>query len=189
MEKRLYRSKTDKMIGGVCGGLGEYFGVDPTIVRIAAVVLGLANGVGIVAYVILWIIVPEEGANPMYENWTSGSTPDGNVPAAPQEAAPAAPEGTPAAESAGMEAAATAAVTPPAPPAAPVAPVAPPVAPVTSAPAPRASRGGLTGGIVLIVIGGLFLVSQFVPGMDIGKLWPLILVAIGVSMILRSGRR
>jgi len=95
-------------------------------------------------------------------------------------------------ESAGSEAASV--MTPPdpaapMPPQTPVTPVAPmaPAAPVT--PASRPARGGLTGGIVLIVIGGLFLVSQFVPGLDIGKLWPLILVAIGVSMILRTGRR
>jgi phage shock protein C len=188
MEKRLFRSTTDKMIGGVCGGLAEYFGIDPTIVRIAAVLLALADGVGIVAYVILWIVVPEEGASPMYENWTSGAKPDEAAPTSAPEVAPVAPTGAAVAEPAGSETGAAAAVTPmeaPAPQPAVTPPVAPPVA-VT--PATRPARGGLTGGIVLIVIGGLFLVSQFVPGMDIGKLWPLILVAIGVSMILRRGR-
>jgi len=59
MQKRLYRSTTDKMIAGVCGGLAEYFGIDPVIVRVAAVVLLLAGSAGFWAYVILWIVVPK----------------------------------------------------------------------------------------------------------------------------------
>ncbi|HSX15276.1 MAG TPA: PspC domain-containing protein [Candidatus Saccharimonadales bacterium] len=59
MHKRLYRSTTDKMIAGVCGGLAEYFGIDPVIVRVAAVVLLLAGSAGFWAYVILWIVVPK----------------------------------------------------------------------------------------------------------------------------------
>jgi len=59
MKKRLYRSTTDKKIAGVCGGLAEYFDIDPTIVRVIAVVLALWGGGGLVAYGIFWIIVPE----------------------------------------------------------------------------------------------------------------------------------
>jgi len=58
MDKRLYRSNTNKVISGVCGGLGEYFGVDPILVRVVAVVLVLATGVAVVAYIAAWIIVP-----------------------------------------------------------------------------------------------------------------------------------
>jgi phage shock protein C len=59
--KRLYRSYTDKKIAGICGGFGEYLGIDPTVVRLGAVFLCIATGFvpGIVAYVIAWIIVPE----------------------------------------------------------------------------------------------------------------------------------
>jgi phage shock protein PspC (stress-responsive transcriptional regulator) len=58
--KRLYRSQTDKKIAGVCGGLAEYFEVDPTVVRLTAVVAGLITGVlpMLIAYLIAWIIVP-----------------------------------------------------------------------------------------------------------------------------------
>jgi phage shock protein C len=171
MEKHLYRSRTDRMIGGVCGGLAEYFGVDPTLVRIGAVLLGIANGVGVLAYVILLVVVPEEGDKPMYAAWTDSTDASGET--APVDPSTPAPQPSPSRESA----------TPATP--APVA--APPTVVMPVTPAPR--RGGLTGGIVLIVIGGVFLASQFVPGLDIGKLWPLILVAIGVSMILKSGRR
>jgi phage shock protein C len=58
MEKRLQRSRTEKMIGGVCGGLADYFSVDPTIVRVLWVLLTLLGGAGILLYVILWVIMP-----------------------------------------------------------------------------------------------------------------------------------
>lgn len=61
MGKRLERSETDKQIAGVCGGLAEFFGVDSTIVRLAAVVLAIYPGAvigGVVAYLIAWFIMP-----------------------------------------------------------------------------------------------------------------------------------
>lgn len=61
MENRLYRSTTDKMLGGVCAGLGKYLRVDITIVRLFFVVLTLVGGFGPVLYIILWIVVPPEG--------------------------------------------------------------------------------------------------------------------------------
>lgn len=60
MSKRLYRSKNDRMIAGVCGGLAEYFNVDPVIIRIVAFILLLPGGLpGLIPYAILWIVVPE----------------------------------------------------------------------------------------------------------------------------------
>ena len=60
MKKRLFRSTKERMIGGVCGGLAEYFNIDPTIVRLAWAFISLASvGCGVVAYFIAWIIVPE----------------------------------------------------------------------------------------------------------------------------------
>jgi phage shock protein C len=61
MNTKLYRSRTDSMIGGVCGGLGQYLGIDPTIVRLFFVLLALGNGVGVLIYLALWLIVPREG--------------------------------------------------------------------------------------------------------------------------------
>ncbi|HLC35793.1 MAG TPA: PspC domain-containing protein [Anaerolineales bacterium] len=58
--RRLYRSRTQRMIGGVCGGLGEYFDIDPTIVRLLFVVTALAGGPGLLAYIIMLIVVPSE---------------------------------------------------------------------------------------------------------------------------------
>ncbi len=60
MEKRLQRSRTEKMLGGVCGGLAAYFGVDPTLVRVLWIAMTLIVGVGILLYLILWVVMPLE---------------------------------------------------------------------------------------------------------------------------------
>ena len=62
MEKRLHRSRSDRMIGGVCGGLAQYFDMDPTIVRLIFVLLLFANGLSLLAYIIMVIVVPIEGS-------------------------------------------------------------------------------------------------------------------------------
>lgn len=62
MEKRLYRSRSDRMLCGVCGGLARYFSLDPTIVRLIAVLTIFLGGFGILAYIILAIVVPLEGS-------------------------------------------------------------------------------------------------------------------------------
>jgi phage shock protein C len=63
--KRLYRSTTNKKIAGICGGLGEYLDVDPTVIRLAAVFGGLITGVipFFVGYIIAWMLVPEAPAS------------------------------------------------------------------------------------------------------------------------------
>ena len=58
--KKLYRSRVDRKIGGVCGGLGEYFGIDPTLVRLLFVLGLLGVGGTLLAYLILLIVIPEE---------------------------------------------------------------------------------------------------------------------------------
>ena len=60
MAKKLYRSRTDRKIWGVCGGLAKYFDMDPTIVRVIAIALVLFTGAGIIAYIVMAIVVPLE---------------------------------------------------------------------------------------------------------------------------------
>ncbi|MBV6422221.1 MAG: hypothetical protein DAHOPDDO_03514 [Ignavibacteriaceae bacterium] len=60
MNKKLYRSTNDKMLGGVAGGLAEYFGIDSTLVRVLFIVIVFLGGGGIIAYIILWIVVPQK---------------------------------------------------------------------------------------------------------------------------------
>ncbi len=66
--KRLYRSDSEKMIGGVCGGIAEYFKIDPVIVRLVAVALIFVNGIGILAYLIGWIVIPLRNGESMVRN-------------------------------------------------------------------------------------------------------------------------
>lgn len=58
MDKKLYKSDTDSMICGVCGGIAEYFNVDPTLVRLAWVGISMLGGLGIVPYIVAAIIIP-----------------------------------------------------------------------------------------------------------------------------------
>jgi phage shock protein C len=58
--KRLYRSREHSMIGGVCAGIADYFDTDPSLIRLAAVLLFFAGGVGVLAYIVAWIIIPHK---------------------------------------------------------------------------------------------------------------------------------
>ena len=64
MMKQLYKSNTNKKVAGVCGGIGEYLGIDPTIVRLGFVALSLLAGGGLAVYIIAAIIMPEREARP-----------------------------------------------------------------------------------------------------------------------------
>ena len=63
MSKKLYRSRKNRIIAGICGGLAEYFDIDPIIVRLITLILVLSFGAGLIAYIIAWIVVPEEPDN------------------------------------------------------------------------------------------------------------------------------
>jgi len=63
MEHKLYRSRKDRMLFGVCGGLAKYFGIDSSLMRIIMVLLALAGGVGVLMYFVMVIIVPLEGSS------------------------------------------------------------------------------------------------------------------------------
>ena len=61
-ERRLTRSQSNRMIGGVCGGLGEYLGIDATFVRLFFLLLAFGEGAGVLIYFVLWMILPPEGS-------------------------------------------------------------------------------------------------------------------------------
>lgn len=73
-ERRLYRSNAQRVVAGVCGGLGEYFGVDPVWFRVGFVVLALGGGSGILIYLLMWLIVP-----PTPDGYTPPDTGRGSV--------------------------------------------------------------------------------------------------------------
>jgi len=82
MAKRLYRSFNNKMLGGICGGLAEYFDVDPSVIRVLAVIsLFVSGGISILVYIVAWIIIPMNEA--------------GEVSAAKQKTAPVQMNETP----------------------------------------------------------------------------------------------
>jgi phage shock protein C len=72
--KKLYRSRKDSKIAGVCGGIAEYFNVDPTIIRLLAILTIFFGGGGIIAYIIAWIVIPLE---PLEENSSSSNSRSG----------------------------------------------------------------------------------------------------------------
>jgi phage shock protein C len=59
-KKRLYRSRSERWLAGVCGGIGNYFNTDPTVIRVLFVVAALILGGGLLIYLILWLIIPLE---------------------------------------------------------------------------------------------------------------------------------
>ena len=62
--RKLYLSNTDKKIGGVCGGLGEYFDMDPTLVRVIFILITLLSfGLGIIGYILIWMVIPRKPKN------------------------------------------------------------------------------------------------------------------------------
>jgi phage shock protein C len=70
------RSHGDRVIAGVCGGIGRYLGIDPVLLRLAFIILALANGLGLIAYVVAWVAIPEE---------QPGQRPPGPAPEARRE--------------------------------------------------------------------------------------------------------
>ena len=83
MAKKIYRSRKDSIIGGVCGGIAEYFDIDPTLIRLLAILIVFLGGVGVIAYIIAWVIIPQ---NPEQEaKMDKKSTPEEYV-SADQEA-------------------------------------------------------------------------------------------------------
>ena len=160
MEKRLYRSRSDRIIWGVCGGLAKYFDMDPTIVRVVVVLSIFLGSFGIWAYIILAIVVPLEGSKV--------TTPKEAVQENVEDMKETASE-------LGREIRSTLAGEEDEPEE---------VAKV------RHRRRNLFG-IILIVLGVIFLLGSFnlFWWFNWGNLWPLILVAIGVLIILSARRR
>ncbi len=58
MQKQLYRSNTNRVLGGVCGGIGEYFNIDPVLIRLAFVIAIFGFGMSLIVYPILWLVIP-----------------------------------------------------------------------------------------------------------------------------------
>jgi phage shock protein C len=159
MQRRLYRSRDDRLIFGVCGGLAKYFDIDPVIVRVIAIVVTLiTSGAGILAYIIMAIVVPLESSQASQpkdvvkenvEEIKQTATQLGEELHSTFERKEGAPEEI-----------------------------------------ARARHRGLNIlGIILVVIGVLFLIASFFSWLSWRYLWPLILVAIGLLIIFGARRK
>lgn len=159
-ENRLYRSLHGRVIGGVAGGLADFFSMDPTIVRLIFVLLTIFGGSGVLLYVILWIVIPERSNFNTYNAYTAKSTTPPVTHTGDDSGIGEAYEGFDKGK--------------------PVYMAEPDIA------VKRKFEGSLIGGLVLILIGSFFLVERFIPNIDFGDFWPLLLVLIGLVLIFSN---
>ncbi len=162
MARRLYRSKRDCIIGGVAGGLAEYLDVDPTIVRILWVILAFLDGIGVLAYIIAWIIVPPNPSpesGPRFER--TESIRNEVIEKAKEVEARLKGDST-------------------------AAPEAPDAARAQREPDDRGgsrNEGARVVGLVLVVAGLLLLARNFWSWVDLGTLWPVAIIVAGIALL------
>ncbi|NPV52883.1 MAG: PspC domain-containing protein [Firmicutes bacterium] len=178
MTRRVYRSTRDRMLGGVCGGLAEYFNVDPTIMRLLWVLLALVHGFGILAYIVAWIIIPElppDEASRRDGRADTGAGPDLDVvPTA--GGAPGDGGGVGAADSDDGES---------------------PTheheveerGPTGHQPGDRPENrdprnGSRLVAVILIILGAWFLMANLWPWVQAERFWPVILIAVGIFLLV-----
>lgn len=187
MNRRLYRSRTDSVLGGVAGGVAEYLDVDPSIIRIVWAVLAIVTGgIFFVLYIVMWIVVPEGAQVPRgpYQPGPGGmpgwTPPEGQAAPMPPAEGGEAPAGT----DAGAPAPATGEQ-----PAGWTAYSAPEGGHGAAPTRRRGSNGAMILGLVLVLLGVWFLIDQLVPGIDSDLLWPIALVILGGALLFASVRR
>jgi len=209
MSTHLYRSRDDRMLAGVAGGLAELWDADPSLVRIVwAVLVPLTGGIALVIYIVMAIVVPEEDGRRAWGNDWVGGAPRSSTGTAASTGA-AGPAGEPPAPSAPT---APLAGEPPAPP----APMAPPAGGGATSGAwqpsrfearemrrearhaareagrarggPDARSGAVVVGVLFILVGAWSLVREFLPDIDWDWFWPLVLIAVGVLVLVLAVR-
>jgi phage shock protein PspC (stress-responsive transcriptional regulator) len=135
--KRIYRSDTERVIGGVCGGIGEYFNVDPTWVRVLFVLSIFAKGLGLLGYLIAWIVIPRRQTAAVATDAVAQATPA--IPAVPTR------------------------------------------------PDESGKRGsGFLPGVILVALGGIFLMDRAFYWFDFDYVWPLVIIGIGGALIFQA---
>lgn len=170
MNKKLYRDEYHKVLGGVCSGLAEYFEMDVTIIRLLFAFTFVIMGMGLITYIILWIVLPRKDYtfnNPKYNN----PTVDYTVPPQPNPFNTPPQPGNPFGNTQYNSSA-------------------PGFTPF-AIPPKRPSNAGIIFGTVLIVLGSIILVDEFdlIPDFDFERLWPLVLLAVGVVLIVSGQKR
>lgn len=184
MNARLYRSRRDRMLAGVAGGLAEMWDADPSLVRIVwALLVVFTGGLALLVYIVMAIVVPEED-DAWYDAPPTGTAGVGGPSATTGSPDAVAPAGR------GPDAQAWAA--------ADAANEAHWTERRAAREARRAGRrsspggspnGALIGGALLILVGAFFLLREFLPAFDTDWFWPLVLVGLGVVLLVTALRR
>ena len=141
--RKLRRNPMNRVIGGVCSGLADFFGVDVALMRIAFVIAFLFASFGFWLYIILWIVLPENGQQ---------TTDNGQQNQSRSQSSQSESESVSVSKS-------------------------------------ESKVKSIFAGAFIILIGLLFLVNNFIPINWVWKLWPLILVAIGIVMIVTASKK
>jgi len=167
MNKKLYRDEYHRVLGGVCSGLADYFEVDVTIIRLLFAFTVIIMGVGVIPYIVLWIVLPKKDYT--FNNFNN-PTVDYTVP--PQQ---------PAGQF----------TTPPPPPANPYGSNPFGGNPTGYVPPRQKSNAGIIVGVVLIILGAAILIDEYdlIPDFDFERLWPAILVLVGGALIVSGQKR
>jgi len=165
MNKKLYRNEHNRVLGGVCSGLAEYFDMDPTIVRLLFAFTFFIMGVGLGTYIILWIVLPRKGYP--YHTFNSPKVDYTVPPQGSQFTNPGNPFG--GNPFAGNQFGGN---------------------PIENFQPKQKSHAGIIVGVVMIVLGGIILIDNLdiFWGFNIWRLWPVALVAIGGVLIV-SGQK
>jgi phage shock protein C len=149
MGKRLYKDEHNKMIGGVCSGLAQYFDMDVTVVRLLFAFAFFIMGVGFIPYIVLWIVLPKKPFNP-FVSPSDPLTVNYIVP-----------------------------------------PVNPVDAPFGAIPPKKANNGSLVVGVILILLGSIFLLHEFnmFYFWELHRFWPVLIVVIGLALIVKGQQK
>jgi phage shock protein C len=165
MRERLYRSRDDRMLFGVAGGMARYLDIDPSIVRIVWALLTIAGGAGLLLYIVAAVVIPEAPAG-----WAPASASGG------QDASGPVASGEVGGSSAGSGSGTSGGEGP---------------AWGYRAGVDRRERGGgaVILGLVLVGLGAWFLLQRFIPQIDSDVLWPVVLLLLGGALVVGSLRR
>lgn len=144
---RLYRSETNRILGGVCGGLAEYFNVDPTIIRIIFVLMAIFGGSGLLVYFILWLVIPSKSSN---SNLSTGEI-NANIQDMKNSAEKFAHD-------------------------------------IKKGQVVQNTNNRSLWAFIIVILGVAFLLNNYgyYDFSELGRLWPVILIIFGLSLILRK---
>jgi phage shock protein PspC (stress-responsive transcriptional regulator) len=150
MTERLYRSGIDKKLGGICGGLAEYFDIDATLIRLLALVSFFIGGMGLLVYIVAWVIIPMNPAYQVGAPYRSSSNVADEMKESAQDIRNTAQDFAQDVKNINPE------------------------------------RRKHYVGIGLVVLGVFFLMEQWFPYFfDWGRMWPLILILVGLGIMWR----